>query len=185
MDCHTRAHLRLEGLLLQDYEDWGNVKLEYICYRFTHPLAPTHWKAILELSIYDFVTASWEVESRFTHQGVRATMDHSMDDAAHGAWLNLHGRRHHVICNNNRNDHFLPYAHPTMGWAFKDPWEEDMVTVLNVGFNHDMMKKVERMKAMLARQERIIKGIKNQVDEQRVQSGLPKIYEVLKPVYKP
>ena len=109
-------------------------------------------------------------------------MQHAMDDAALEAWMNLRGRRHAAMSHDH--DRYLPFIHQGE-WTMMGPAGDGFTTRVMVMFAHDMMARNTRLGTMVMNQGQVIKRLQDEVDQMRVQQGLPKIYDVLPPQLLP
>lgn len=90
LECNTASHHRLVGVLINYYADW-NAVVEYVCFKYTHPLEDTYWKTRVSIFSRDEELEAYKLEALYKHHGRRATMEDSMDDAAFEALLDLCG----------------------------------------------------------------------------------------------
>ena len=67
--------------------------MEYVYDEHTHPLEDTYWKTRVCISIRDEEKEAYQLDSNYMHHAHRATMEHSIEDAAAEACMGLRGRR--------------------------------------------------------------------------------------------
>ena len=167
-------HHRLVGVLVNYYEDWEDVWVQYICLRRTHPLEATRWKSTVGVFIGN------KLETRYGYYGFRATKEDSLNDAAYLAWTDLRKRRQKDMIQDN--DRYLPYFDKDAGFKMLEPEGEDPVVKQSVRFIHDMMEKNRRLEELVAKRDHENRRLESQLDDLRVQLGQARIYDQLEPL---
>jgi hypothetical protein len=78
-----------------------------------------------------------------------------------------------------KNDvhHYLPCAHPILGWAMMDPVQLDPIPRVMVNFAYDMMEMKLQLEEMVKAQGKTIKRCQEMIDDLRANQGLARIYK--------
>ena len=183
-ECNVHTHQRLVALLTNHYADW-NASVHYTCSRFTHPLENTYWKTVVTISAWNEELKASEVEIAHRHMGRRATMEHSIEDAAYHAWVTLRGNRFDAI--RQGHDRHLPRADKDLedGWGMLEPLGLDSTARGAVYFAYDMVKKSQNLEDTVRQQGRDLKRLQKESDDLRERLGEPRIYDLLCSLLRP
>jgi hypothetical protein len=162
-------------MLVAYFSDWNPV-VEYVCWEYTHPLEDTYWKSRASIFPRDEEKEAYQLDRMFSHQGRRATMEAGIEDAAFEACMGLR-----YLCFDSMKDdvhHYLPCAHPALGWAMMDPMQLDPIPRVMVNFVYGMMERKQQLEEMVKAQGKTIKTCQETIDDLRANQGLARIYEM-------
>ena len=171
--CNAPSHHRLVGMLENYFSDWDGV-VEYSCIEYTHPLENTYWKSKVLIFPKDVEKDAYLKDRGYRHDGHRATMEESMEEAAFTACLFLREQRF----GNMRWDihRYLPRLDPEQGWGMLEPTDLDPVSRVMVYFAHEMVEKHLKLQDMVIAQGKALKRCYKMIDDHREREGQPKIY---------
>jgi len=107
------------------FSDW-DATVEYSCSEYTHPLEDTYWKSKVHIYPKDVEKDAYLKDRGYHHDGHRATMEESTEEATFTACLFL--REHRFSDMRWDIYHYLPCIDPKQGWGMLDLVDLDPVS---------------------------------------------------------
>jgi len=170
----TLCHITGWWEWLEAYFSHWDGAVEYSCIEYTHPLENTYWKSKVLIFTKDVEKDAYLKDRGYRHDGHRATMEESMEEAAFTACLFL---REYRFGNMRWDIHrYLPRIDPEQGWGMLEPADLDPVSRVMVYFAHEMVEKHMKLQDMVIAQGKALKWCNKMIDDHREREGQPKIY---------
>jgi hypothetical protein len=103
-------------------------------------------------------------------------MEANIEDVAFEACMGLRYLRFDSMKNDVH--HYIPRAHPILGWAMMDPVQLEPIPQVMVNFVYDMMERKLQLEEMVKAQGKTIKRCQKTINDLRANQGLARIYEM-------